>query len=352
MEEWQKILQASITDIKTLPARLQPGENSPLLHKVIADFPLRINPYFLQLIEEVGDPLWLQAIPQATEGEDCSCIYDPLGEEKQSPVPNLVHKYPDRVLLLISNQCAMYCRFCTRKRKVGSAKKMKMRSSDFSAACDYLKKHKEVSEVLLSGGDPLLLVDEKIDEILSQIYNIPNISVIRIGSRTLSTLPMRITDRLVAILRKYHPLYINTQFNHPKELTEEAKKACRKLADAGIPLGNQTVLLKGVNDSPQIIEELMRSLLQMRVKPYYLFQGDLSLGTNHFRTPIESGIAIMRHLYKNLSGMATPTFAIDAPDGSGKIPLTPDYIKEISSKSLVFENIQGNICTYPQVQQE
>ncbi len=351
MEEWQRILKESITDLNTLPPKLHPGENSTL-DKVIADFPMRINPYFLQLIEKAGDPLWLQAVPCAAEGEDSCCIPDPLGEEEQSPVPNLVHKYPDRALLLVSHQCAMYCRFCTRKRKVGNAQKMGIRPDNIKAACTYLKQHQEIREVLLSGGDPLLLADERLDEILYQLHKIPNISVIRIGSRVPSTLPMRITDKLVAILKKYHPLYLNTQFNHPKELSAEAKEACRKLADAGIPLGCQTVLLRGINDSPQTIENLMRTLLQARVKPYYLFQGDLSLGTNHFRTPVETGIAIMHHLYANVSGMATPTFAIDAPDGSGKIPLTPNYIQELSRQTLVFKNINGTSCIYPQAQLE
>ncbi len=348
MEEWQKILRESITSTSALPAKLQPTESPALLNKVIADFPMRINPYFLQLIADIGDPLWRQAVPSTAEREDFACIYDPLGEENQSPVPNLVHKYPDRVLLLVSSQCAMYCRFCTRKRKVGNSKKMRIRTEDLNEACAYLRQHQEIREVLLSGGDPLLLPDERLEQILRQLHQLPNIAIIRIGSRVLSTLPMRITDNLVRILRKYHPLYLNTQFNHPDELSPEAEEACRKLADAGIPLGCQTVLLKGVNDSPQVIEKLMVKLLQVRVRPYYLFQADLSLGTNHFRTPIETGMAIMRHLYATTSGMAIPTFAIDAPDGTGKIPLTPNYIQQLSKKTLVFKNIQGGISSYPQ----
>ncbi len=352
MKEWQKLLKQSVTTIDALPSRLQPQGNSALLNKVIADFPMRINPYFLNLIEEAGDPLWRQAVPTTAEKKDSLCLSDPLGEENQSPVPNLVHKYPDRVLLLVSSQCAMYCRFCTRKRKVGNAAKMRICQDDFSAACAYLRQHQEIREVLISGGDPLLLADEKLDQILHQLHQIPHISVIRIGSRIPSTLPMRVTEKLVKILRKYHPLYINTQFNHPRELSPEAKEACRKLADGGIPLGCQTVLLKEVNDSPQVIEKLMCTLLQARVKPYYLFQGDLSLGTDHFRTPVATGLAIMRHLYANVSGMATPTFAIDAPDGTGKIPLTPNYIRKLSKDMLVFENIRGGISRYPQPLQE
>lgn len=348
MEKWQKILQQSITSIDTLPQGLQP-EISPALDKVIADFPMRINPYFLSLIKQAGDPLWKQAVPDMTEGHDTVCIHDPLDEENHSPLPNLVHKYPDRVLLLVSSQCAMYCRFCTRKRKVGSSR-MKITDRDFTAACSYLRSHPEVREVLLSGGDPLLLSDTKLDHILQQLRQIPSIDIIRIGSRVLSTLPMRITDNLLQILQKYHPLYLNTQFNHPQELSTEAGNACIRLANSGIPVGCQTVLLRGVNDSPEIIEELMRKLLRFRVKPYYLFQGDLTRGTDHFRTPVETGLAIMRHLYANLSGMAIPTFALDAPDGTGKIPLTPNYLKKISSKEIIFENLQGTLSNYPQPQ--
>lgn len=309
---------------------------------------MRINSYFLNLIEKAGDPLWKQAVPDISEQEDTTGIPDPLDEESHSPLPNLVHKYPDRALLLVSNQCAMYCRFCTRKRKVGSPGRMPLTENDFEKACLYLHRNKEIREILLSGGDPLLLSDSRLDHLLQRLRQIPNIEVLRIGSRTPATLPMRITDNLVRILKKYHPLYLNTQFNHPRELSPEAAIACSKLADAGIPLGCQTVLLKGVNDSPQIIEELMRKLLRFRVKPYYLFQGDLTQGTSHFRTPVETGITIMRHLYKNLSGMAIPTFALDSPDGTGKIPLTPCYLREISRPEILFENLNGSLVRYPQ----
>lgn len=347
MENWQKTLQQSVTTIDELPLKLRPEQTSSALEKVIANFPMRINPYFLNLIEEKGDPLWKQAIPDIREGDDSVCLIDPLKEEKHSPVPNLVHKYPDRVLLLVASQCAMYCRFCTRKRKVGS-NNMHITESNFNAACSYLRSHPEIREVLLSGGDPLLLSDAKLDEILFQLRQIPNIEIIRIGSRIPSTLPMRITEELVQILKKHHPLYLNTQFNHPNELSVEAAQACTILADNGIPLGCQTVLLNGINDSPHIIENLMRKLLKFRIKPYYLFQGDLTLGTDHFRTPVKTGIEIMRHLYKNLSGMGIPTFALDAPDGTGKIPLTPNYIKKITDTELIFTNLQGNLTNYPQ----
>ena len=280
------------------------------------------------------------------ELSDTVCVADPLGEENLSPVTGLVHKYPDRVLFLISNQCAMYCRFCTRKRKVGTAR-MRIDDSTLSAGYEYLRNHPEVREVLLSGGDPLLLADEEIGEILSNLRAIPSIEIIRIGTRVPSVLPMRITNSLVAILKAHHPLYINTHFNHPLEITKESSLACTMLADAGIPLGCQTVLLKGVNDNADTIKQLMLALLRIRAKPYYLFQADLTRGTNHFRTPTETGIAIMRKLYGHISGMAIPTLALDAPGGKGKIPLTPQFILQ-KGKNLLFENYRGEICTYPE----
>lgn len=345
MELWKKILQQSITT----PAELQHqlGRNYDVIQDVIANFPMRINPYFFNLIEYPGDPIWKQCIPDPQELSDTVCIPDPLGEEDLSPVPNLVHKYPNRVLFLVSSQCAMYCRFCTRKRKVGTSR-MHINNDSFKPCYEYLKKNPQVSDVLISGGDPFLLKDEAIDEILAELRSIPSVKMIRIGSRVPSTLPMRITTRLCNILKKYQPLYINTHFNHPKELTEEAKDACEKLANAGLPLGCQTVLLKGVNDNEAVLRELFLKLLYMRVKPYYLFQCDLTRGSNHFRTSTASGIALMKKLYGNLSGMALPTFALDAPGGKGKIPLTPQYIKSSDSEKLVFENYLGETCEYPE----
>jgi lysine 2,3-aminomutase len=307
---------------------------------------MRINPYFLNLIKSPGDPIWKQAVPDVAELHDEVCAVDPLGEEGLSPVANLVHKYPDRVLFLISSQCAMYCRFCTRKRKVGTDR-MLISEATLAAGYNYLRNHPEIREVLLSGGDPLLLTDDRIGAILENLRAIPSIEIIRIGTRVPAVLPMRITDRLAGILKAHHPLYINTHFNHPLEITKEAAAACSKLADAGIPLGCQTVLLKGVNDSAETMRKLMQALLRIRVKPYYLFQADLTRGTNHFRTTTATGIAIMRSLYGHISGMAVPTFALDAPGGKGKIPLTPQYIRE-NGKTLVFENYQGDVCTYPE----
>lgn len=308
---------------------------------------MRINPYYLSLIEKPGDPLWRQAVPDPRELDDTTCPPDPLAEEEFSPVPNLVHKYPDRALLLVCGQCAMYCRFCTRKRKVGSPAMHGAACGDgLEAAFKYLEKTPGIHDLLISGGDPLLLADEQLARLLTRLRRISHLEIIRIGSRVPSTLPQRITLKLAAMLKKFHPLYINTHFNHPREITPEAATACARLAGTGIPLGNQTVLLREVNNQAATIRELMRKLLQIRVKPYYLFQGDLSRGTDHFRTPVEEGQAIMRELIGHSSGLATPTFALDAPQGRGKIPLTPNYIQEMGSQ-LVFTNYQGLPCRYP-----
>lgn len=345
MEQWKNILRNSITTPRELHQQL--GCNFNVLQDVIANFPMRINPYFLNLIEYPGDPIWKQCVPDVLELQDTVCIPDPLGEEDLSPIPNLVHKYPNRVLLLTSNQCAMYCRFCTRKRKVGT-NRMQISQTTLHLAYEYLRKHPEVSDVLISGGDPLLLDDDILDDILGHLGAISSVKMIRIGTRIPSVLPMRITDRLVKILKKHHPLYINTHFNHPTELTAQAKEACSKLADGGIPLGCQTVLLRGVNDNIAVLKELFQTLLYMRVKPYYLFQSDLTRGVNHFRTSTGEGIRLMKGLYGHLSGMAIPTFALDAPGGKGKIPLTPQFIKKSTPQTLTFENYLGEICQYPE----
>ncbi|MGW8158283.1 MAG: KamA family radical SAM protein [Desulfoprunum sp.] len=344
MEDWQKLLLASATTCSALDGRFP--VDTTALERVTAVYPMRINPYYLGLIRHHDDPLGRQAIPDVRELTDTVCIADPLAEDRLSPVPLIVHKYPDRVLFLVSNQCAVYCRFCTRKRLVGTAA-MRITDELLHQGIDYIRRHPAIREVLVSGGDPLLLPDDRIDDLLAALRAIPTVEIIRIGSRVPCTLPMRITAELTAILKKYHPLYINTHFNHPAEVTAAAAAACTRLADAGIPLGSQTVLLRGVNDDVETIRTLMRALLRIRVKPYYLFQADLTRGTNHFRTPVRTGIEIMRGLYGHLSGMAVPTFALDAPGGKGKIPLTPQYVLEHGA-SLVFANYRGETCTYPE----
>lgn len=315
------------------------------LRAVHAVYPLRISAYYLNLIRQHGMPLWKQAVPNLLELKDTVGLTDPLNEENLSPVPCLVHKYPDRALLLVSNQCAMYCRFCTRKRKVGKAS-MVITDESIAAGIAYLNKTPTISDVLVSGGDPLLLSLTRLERILKALRGIPTIATIRIGTRVPCTLPSRVTPQLAAMLKRYHPLYINTHFNHPAEVTAEAAQACAYLANAGIPLGCQTVLLRGINDSPEIMKELLYRLIKIRVKPYYLFQADLTKGTAHFRTTVDSGLALMHQLIGQVTGMAIPTFALDAPGGGGKIPLVPDYIIN-KGRSFDFTSYTGEHCSYP-----
>jgi len=342
---WQRLLGRSLTSPKEL-ARSFGIDPAPLM-QVAARYPMRINSYYLGLIEAPGDPIWRQAVPDSLELTDPVCPADPLNEENLSPAPGLVHKYADRALFLVNSQCAMYCRFCTRKRKVGtSAMHRETGRQRLAAALAYLRRTPAIHDVLVSGGDPLLLPDEELSWLLTQLRAIPHLEIIRIGSRVPCTLPQRVTVKLARLLKQFHPLYLNTHFNHPRELTPLAAQACARLADAGIPLGNQTVLLKGVNDNPAVIRELMRGLVRIRVKPYYLFQADLTQGTDHFRTPVETGLAIMKSLIGHTSGLATPTFALDAPGGGGKIPLAPAYVDSLGS-TLRFTTYQGTPCSYP-----
>lgn len=343
MTTWQEELKNAVSSGEELAAAL--GCDPKAAEAVITRYPMRITPYYLKLIKNC-DALRLQAVPDLRELDDLVGMEDPLGEEHLSPVPNLVHKYPDRVLLLVSGQCAMYCRFCTRKRKVGG-EALRFSEEHFAAALDYLRKTPSVREVLISGGDPLLLADERLESILRRLRKIESIEVVRIGTRTPCTLPMRITPELCAMLRQFHPLYINTHFNHPAELTAEAARACTLLADTGISLGCQTVLLKGVNDSAEVLRTLFCGLLRLRVRPYYLMQADLTKGTSHFRTPVQAGLEIMRQLIGTVSGMAVPKFVLDAPGGKGKIPLSPDYITAMQDGRLDFFTWQGLPCSYP-----
>jgi lysine 2,3-aminomutase len=319
------------------------------LEETIKKFPLNITPYYASLIQKenlYNDPIFKQAFPNPLELKiSKNDMADPLHEDKDSPTKGITHRYPDRVLFLISNRCAMYCRHCTRKRKVGDPDHIPSREQ-ILAGIKYIQDHNEIRDVLLSGGDALMLPDDFLDGILTELKSIPHVEVIRIGTRTPVVLPYRITNELVVMLKKHHPIWLNTHFNHPRELTPSAKEALRKLADAGIPLGNQTVLLAGVNDCPQIMKKLNQKLVQNRVRPYYLFQCDLSEGLTHFRTSIGKGIEIMESLIGHTSGFAVPTFVIDAPGGGGKIPVMPNYIISWSSNKTVLRNYEGVITTY------
>jgi len=349
MENWQKILSRSVSSAEPLAKKF--GIPLEDLKKVSEKFAFRITPYYLSLIKEKGDPIYKQCIPDVKELEDSSCLMDdPLGEENDSPVHNIVHRYPDRCLFLVSHTCAMYCRFCTRKRKVGDPSKIDKAYVD--EGIEYIKAHPEIRDVVVSGGDPFLLTDEKIEYILKSLRSVPHVQIIRIGSRTPCVLPQRITGKLVKILKKYHPLFINVHFNHPDELTPLAVKALGRLADAGIPLGNQSVLLKGVNDDPEVMKLLVQKLLMARVKPYYIYQADLVFGTEHFRTTVKKGLEIVKALRGWTSGMAVPHYVIDAPNGGGKIPLLPEYVQEIRDDEVVLKNYRDKTYEYLQVKDD
>lgn len=317
--------------------------------KTVEKFPLAITPYYLSQIniyDYKNDPIFKQAFPSNKElivsnGD----MDDPLSEDKDSPVKGITHRYPDRVLFHISNKCAMYCRHCTRKRKVGDIDYIPTRE-DILEGINYIKNTPVIRDVLLSGGDPFMLPDSFLDWILTEIEQIPHVEVIRIGTRVPVVLPYRITDDLVNVLKRHKPLWINTHFNHPRELTKDAIQALDKLSDAGIPLGNQSVLLAGVNDCVQIMKKLVRKLVQNRVRPYYLYQCDLSIGLSHFRTPVSKGIEIIEGLRGHTSGFAVPTFVIDAPGGGGKIPVMPNYMISCSTNKVVLRNFEGIITSY------
>ncbi|CAK8716816.1 lysine 2,3-aminomutase [Candidatus Electrothrix laxa] len=319
------------------------------IQQTIEKFPLSITPYYLSLIDTEdfeNDPVFRQAVPSIREldfsDEDMA---DPLHEDEDSPVPGITHRYPDRVLFLVSNVCAMYCRHCTRKRKVGDQDNIPSKKA-IEQGLDYIRNTPMIRDVLLSGGDPFLLPDEYLDYILTELGKIKHVEVVRIGTRTPVVLPYRITDELVSMLKKHHPVWINTHFNHPRELTASARASLAKLADAGIPLGNQSVLLSGVNDCPRIMRTLVHKLVANRVRPYYLYQCDLSEGLTHFRTPVGKGIEIIESLIGHTSGFSVPTYVIDAPNGGGKIPVMPNYLISWSTNKVVLRNYEGVITTY------
>lgn len=340
MSRWQKSLAAAITSPEELALRF--GVDSESLKIVAECYPLRITPHYLSLISQSGDPIWKQCVPDRLELLDDQAA-DPLCEEGQSPVPGLIHRYPDRVVWLVSNSCAVYCRFCMRKRQVGLDSAPAC--SNRAAALSYIAANPAIRDVILSGGDPMLMQDDQLEELLTSIRSIPHVEIIRIGTRVPVTLPDRITPSVCRMLKKFHPLYINTHFNHPVELTPESAKACGMLADAGIVLGNQTVLLKGVNDSPQVMKELMTGLLKIRVKPYYIHQMDLVRGTEHFRTTVACGLEIMNSIRGHLSGLAAPYYVVDLPGGKGKVPLLPNAVRN-DGGSLLMKNYLGETVEY------
>ncbi len=343
-DNWRKVLKRSITSAKVLSEKF--GIPLEELEAVARKFKIRITPYYFSLIKKKDDPIYKQVVPDIRELENNDLFEDPLAEDKDSPVNNIVHRYPDRCLFLVSPVCASYCRFCTRSRKVGDPNKIDMKF--IAEGIEYIRQHTEIRDVVISGGDPLLLEDRKIEHILKNLRAIPHIEILRIGTRAPCMLPQRITPNLVRMLKKYHPLFMNVHFNHPDELTPLAMKALGRLADAGIPLGNQTVLLKGVNDDPEVMKLLMQKLLRARVKPYYIYQADMVDRTEHLRTSVQKGLDIIEKLRGWTSGLAVPHFVIDAPDGGGKIPLIPEYVTSITDKEVVMRNYEGKVFRYAQ----
>jgi lysine 2,3-aminomutase len=347
--DWRWQLANRVTTLEELRkyVSLTP-EEADGVSQCLKRFRMAITPYYLSLFDpsDPYDPIRRQAVPTADElvisKEDC---VDPLHEDGDSPVPGLVHRYPDRVLMLITDQCSMYCRHCTRRRFAGQTDQH-LPADRIRRGIDYVAAHPEVRDVLLSGGDALLVSDEELESIIMRLRAIPHVEIIRIGTRTPVVMPQRITPELCEMLHKYHPIWVNLHFNHPREVTPEAARACAMLADAGIPLGNQSVLLRGVNDCVHVMKRLVHELVKIRVRPYYIYQCDLSMGLSHFRTPVSKGIEIIEGLRGHTSGFCVPTFVVDAPGGGGKIPVMPNYVISQSSNRVILRNFEGIITTY------
>lgn len=345
--KWQVANRLNTVEQIEQIVNLTPQEKEDI-EKVMGGFRVGITPYYASLIDpdDPLDPVRRQAVPVLAEMHRSEAdMLDPLHEDEDSPAPGLTHRYPDRVLFLITDQCSMYCRHCTRRRLAGETDGARS-MDDINKCIEYIRKTPVVRDVLLSGGDCLCVEDDVLEYIISELRKIPHVEIVRLGSRTPVVMPMRITDDLVNMLKKYHPVWLNTHFNHPKEMTPEAQEACRKLADAGIPLGNQSVLLRGVNDDVHVMRNLMHALVRNRVRPYYIYQCDLSLGIEHFRTPVSKGIEIIEGLRGHTSGYAVPTFVVDAPGGGGKTPVMPQYIISQTPSKVILRNYEGVITTY------
>jgi lysine 2,3-aminomutase len=349
--DWNWQISNSITRPEQLVRFLEltPGEIKAL-HNLQGRLPMRITPYFLSLMLQGGEanPIRRMMIPSSEElfisPEEKE---DSLNETGSSPVPGLIHRYPDRVLFLVTQFCSSYCRYCTRSHSVGKLTHASVKQ--WEAAIRYIAGHPEIRDILISGGDPLTLSDQKLEYLLSALRDIEHIEMIRIGTKVPVVLPQRITPQLVSMIKKYHPVWMSIHFSHPDEITPEVRYACENLANAGIPLGSQTVLLKGINDNAGLMRNLFHQLLKIRVRPYYLYQCDLVPGTRHFRTPVSKGLEIIRSLRGYTSGYAIPHYVIDAPDGGGKIPLLPDYIRHADEKGLTLRNYLGETYFYPEI---
>ena len=345
--KWQVKNRVETVDQLKKYINLTPEEEAGI-RESLKTLRMAITPYYLSLIdpENPDCPIRKQAIPSIQELHKSEAdLDDPLHEDSDSPVPGLTHRYPDRVLFLITDMCSMYCRHCTRRRFAGQ-KDAASPVDRIDKAIEYIRNTPEVRDVLLSGGDALLVSDDRLEYIISKLREIPHVEIIRIGSRTPVVLPQRITPELVKMLSKYHPIWLNTHFNHPDEITPESTEACARLANAGIPLGNQSVLLRGINDCTHVMKKLVRDLVKIRVRPYYIYQCDLSTGIEHFRTPVSKGIEIIENLRGHTSGYAVPTFVVDAPGGGGKTPVMPNYVISQSPSKVVLRNYEGVITTY------
>lgn len=351
--DWKWQVKNRVTDSEELAKliNLDDGEKEEI-EEVLEKFRMGITPYYATLMDanDPHCPVRMQAVPDIMETHlSGSDMEDPLHEDGDSPVDGITHRYPDRVLFLITDQCSMYCRHCTRRRFAGQNDSgVPMERID--KCLEYVRNTPQVRDVLLSGGDCLLISDDKLEYIIKELSEIDHVEVIRLGSRTPVVMPQRITDDLVNMLKKYHPIWLNTHFNHPKEITKEAAEACAKLANAGIPLGNQSVLMRGINDSSEVMMDLVQKLVQIRVRPYYIYQCDLSMGIEHFRTKVSKGLEIMESLRGHTSGYCVPTYVIDAPGGGGKTPVMPQYLISMSPTKVVLRNYEGVITTYTEPQ--
>ncbi|HIZ85886.1 MAG TPA: lysine 2,3-aminomutase [Candidatus Coprenecus stercoravium] len=345
--KWQVKNRIETLDQLKKYIKLTPEEEEGV-RKTLSTLRMAITPYYLSLIDpdDPHCPIRRQAIPTAAETYQApEDLLDPLHEDEDSPTPGLTHRYPDRVLMLITDMCSMYCRHCTRRRFAGH-KDAESPADRIEKCIEYVERTPVVRDVLLSGGDALMVSDAKLEYIIKRLRAIPHVEIIRIGSRTPVVCPQRITDDLCNMLKKYHPIWLNTHFNHPNEVTPESAAACARLADAGVPLGNQSVLLRGVNDCVHVMKHLVHELVKMRVRPYYIYQCDLSMGLEHFRTPVSKGIEIIEGLRGHTSGFAVPTFVVDAPGGGGKTPVMPQYVISQSPGKVVLRNFEGVITTY------
>ncbi len=350
--DWKWQLKNRITNTEKLSKIIELSEEEKTeINTCLEHFKMAITPYYAGLMDPKNRncPIRMQAVPTFNElVKDRFDMCDPLAEDEFTPCENIVKRYPDRVLFLITRKCAMYCRHCTRRRVVGEEDYSVSRKS-LEKSIEFIRGDKTIRDVLISGGDPFIADDSYLEYIIKNLREIPHVEIIRIGTRTPVVLPMRITDELMSMLKKYHPIWINTHFNHPKELTPESCRALAKIVDAGIPMGNQSVLLKGVNNDSEILKELYLNLVKNRVRPYYLYQCDLAEGISHFRTNIREGIEIIRQLRGNISGFAVPVFVVDAPGGGGKIPVGPQYIDGFEEDKVVLLNYKGEKYTYPDV---